>query len=127
MSASPTEQDPNGKNPHELGAKLDSGKVCVFQGLFDYFPRACFAVADVSTRGAKKYAWKGWEQVPNGYKRYSDAMGRHILKESIEGYYDIGPGGLGPEVLHASQVAWNAMARLELLLREIEKENSSQA
>lgn len=115
------EVDPHGKNPHELGAKLDAGKTSVWQGLFDYFPRACLSVADISTRGAKKYAWKGWEKVPNGYTRYSDALARHLVKEPIEGLYDIGPGGLGPEVLHAAQVAWNSMARLELLLRELEK------
>lgn len=106
------ETDPFGKNPHELGAKLDSGKVPVFRGLFDYFPRACFAVADVSDKGAKKYAWKGWENVEDGFNRYSDAMARHILKENYESH-DADTG-----CLHAAQVAWNAMARLELLLRK---------
>lgn len=112
------EVDPNGKTPHELGAKLDAGKPSVFRGLFDYFPRACLSVAEVSTLGAKKYAWKGWEKVPDGYARYSDALARHILAEAIEGKYDSGPKGIG--VLHAAQVAWNAMARLELALRDIE-------
>lgn len=109
------EVDPLGKNPHELGAKLDAGKAAVWQGLLDYFPRACQAVAEVSTLGAKKYAWKGWEVVPDGINRYGNALGRHILAESIEGLYDSGPKGIG--TLHASQVAWNALARLELLLR----------
>lgn len=124
MSAS-NEKDPLGMDPHTLGAKLDAGKISVFQGLFDYFPRACNAVAEVSTIGAKKYAWKGWEKVPNGFPRYSDALARHILSEAIEGRYDNGPKGTG--CLHAAQVAWNSMARLELLLREIEKENSKTA
>jgi hypothetical protein len=118
------EVDPLGKSSHELGAKLDAGKPCVFRGLLDYFPRACIAVADVSTRGAKKYAWKGWEKVPDGIDRYADAQARHIVKESIEGLFDIGPGGLGPEVLHQAQNAWNALARLELILRKLEKEKS---
>lgn len=116
------EADPNGKSPHQLGAKLDAGKPSVWRGLFDYFPRACLAIADVSTRGAKKYAWKGWEAVPDGEARYYDALCRHIVKESIEGLYDIGPGGLGPDVLHAACIAWNANARLELLLRRLENE-----
>ena len=120
MDNNQLESDPNGKRQHEPGAKLDAGKPAVWRGLLDYFPRACIAVADVSTRGASKYAWKGWEEVPDGINRYGDALGRHILYEAIDGPFDTGPNGLGPEVLHASQVAWNALARLELILREID-------
>ena len=111
------ESDPNGKRQHEPGAKLDSGKPAVWRGLLDYFPRACLAVAAVSTKGAAKYAWKGWESVPDGINRYGDAIGRHQLAEAIEGLYDSGPGGLGKDTLHSAQVAWNALARLELLIR----------
>lgn len=112
------ETDPNGKNPHEPGAKLDVGKPPIFRGLLDYFPRALLSVSNVSAVGASKYAWKGWEDVPDGFNRYSDAMGRHILSEGRGELYDDGPGGTG--LLHASQVAWNALARLELLLRSLE-------
>src|ERR1700693_3711287 len=110
------EKDPNGLDSHTKGAKLDAGKPSVWRGLLDYFPRACLAVSEVSTLGAQKYAWKGWEVVPDGINRYGDALGRHILAESIDGMFDNGPKGIG--VLHAAQVAWNAMARLELILRE---------
>jgi len=110
------ETDPLGKAPGERGSKLDAGKIAVYQGLFAYFPAACAAVANVSTIGAKKYSWKGWEDVPDGINRYSDALCRHILQESLEGPWDSGEGGTGE--LHAAQVAWNAMARLELILRE---------
>ena len=120
-----SESDPNGVAAHTPGAKLDHGKPAIWRGLLDYFPRACIAVADVSTRGAAKYAWKGWESVPDGINRYGDALGRHQVKESIEGLWDIGVGGLGPDVLHASQVAWNALARLELIMRELEKKNGT--
>lgn len=109
-----TEIDPNGKQTGELGAKFDFGKSPLFRGALDYFPRALSAVAEVSAYGANKYAWKGWETVPDGYLRYSDALGRHLVKESIEGYYDITDSNL----LHAAQVAWNANARLEILLRD---------
>lgn len=112
------ETDPHGKAMHERGAKLDAGKPATWRGLLDYFPRACIEVGRISTLGAQKYTWKGWEAVPEGFERYSDALARHLLAESIEGLYDSGPKGLGPDVLHASQVAWNAMARLELLLRK---------
>jgi len=107
------ERDPTGKSPHEPGAKLDSGKPSVYRGLLAYFPRACLAVAEVSTVGAKKYAWEGWKTVPDGYNRYSDALGRHIVYEHIDGSLDADTG-----LLHAAHTAWNAMARLELLLKE---------
>jgi hypothetical protein len=119
METKTQESDPNGMKAGEKGAKLDAGKPAVWRGLLDYFPRACLAVADVSTRGAAKYSWKGWEAVKDGEARYGDALARHIVKESIDGPFDVGPGGLGPEVLHASQIAWNALARLELILRRL--------
>jgi hypothetical protein len=108
-----SEKDPNGKSQHEKGAKLDAGKPAVFRGLLDYFPRACMAVAEVSTVGAKKYAWDGWKTVPDGIARYQDALSRHILKEAIEGPLDDDTG-----LTHKAAVAWNAMAVLELYLRE---------
>lgn len=108
------ETDPNGKNPHEPGAKLDFGKEAVWQGLLDYFPRACLEIAKVSQQGAAKYAWKGWESVPDGESRYRNAQGRHIVKESIEGRYD--PEGF----MHLAQNVWNGMAALEIMLRKEE-------
>lgn len=109
------ETDPNGKNPHEPGAKLDSGKSPVFRGLLDYFPRACKAVATVSDFGASKYAWKGWETVPDGVNRYSDALARHIVDEAAYGPITHDSG-----LLHKAHIAWNALAALELYLREHE-------
>lgn len=111
-----SEKDPNGKKPNEPGAKLDAGKSPIFRGLIDYFPRACSAVANVSRLGADKYAWKGWETVPDGFNRYSDALGRHLVAESLEGDWDY---SFPEPVLHAAEAAWNAFARLELKLREL--------
>ena len=110
-----TEADPHGKGQHELGAKMDAGKAPVMQGVLQYFPRALRLVSFVSLVGARKYAWKGWEKVPDGVNRYSDALGRHLLAESIEGPLDT-----DTQQLHAAQVAWNALARLELYVRELE-------
>jgi len=107
------EVDPNGISAKEPGSKLDAGKSPIYAGLIDYFPRACSAVAHVSDVGARKYTWKGWESVPNGVVRYSDALVRHLVGASIEGPVDSETG-----LDHAAQVAWNAMARLELILRE---------
>jgi hypothetical protein len=112
-----SEKDPNGKQPHEPGAKLDAGKSPVFRGLLDYFPNACRAVADVSQFGAKKYAWKGWETVPEGVLRYTDAMVRHCVDSVLEGSLDKTSG-----LTHAAHMAWNALAVLELTLRQQPKE-----
>lgn len=109
------ESDPHGKKPGEPGAKLDAGKAPVWQGLIDYFPRACMAVSEISGFGAAKYAWKGWESVPDGVARYSNAGFRHAFKEAIEGPFDKDSG-----LLHKAHFAWNALAALELYMRERE-------
>ena len=104
-------------DPSKIGTgaiKYDGGKPSLWRGVFEYFPRAVEAVGQISTFGASKYAWKGWESVPDGYNRYSDALGRHLLREGIDGPYDVTDSNL----LHAAQVAWNALARLELELKK---------
>lgn len=107
------EVDPNGIPAGTPGAKLDAQKAPVLAGVLQYFPRALIEVARCSEAGAKKYSWKGWESVPDGITRYGNALGRHMLYEEIEGEFDRDTG-----LLHATQVAWNALARLELILRE---------
>jgi hypothetical protein len=42
-------------------------------------------------------------------------MGRHLIAEEIEGPIDASTG-----LSHAAQTAWNALARLELMLRNSE-------
>lgn len=95
--------------------KYDGGKSPIYRGALSYFPRAIGAVASVSAFGASKYAWKGWEGVPNGFERYSDALVRHL---TYEGQGEV----LDPDsrLLHAAHVCWNSNARLEILLKEIE-------
>jgi len=95
--------------------KYDGGKSPVFRGALAYFPRAISAVAAVSAFGASKYAWKGWEGVPDGFNRYSDAMVRHLAYEGQGEILDPDSG-----LLHAAHAAWNSLARLELLLKERE-------
>ena len=111
------ESDPLGKQQKEPGAKLDAGKIGVTRGCLHYFPRALREVARLSTIGAKKYSWRGWEAVPDGINRYADALGRHEL--AIEGDYTKRDPDSG--VLEATAVAWNALSRLELILRALER------
>lgn len=100
-----------------MGAiKYDGGKAPIFRGVIDYFPRAVSAVAGISAFGASKYAWKGWEGVSDGYNRYSDALVRHLIYEGEGEVLDTDSG-----LLHAAHAAWNALARLELLIRERER------
>jgi len=108
------ERDPNGVSPGTPGAKLDAGKVDVTRGCLHYFPRALAAIAHLSSIGARKYSWKGWESVPDGITRYGAALGRHEL--GIEGDYN--RVDADTDVLEATAVAWNACARLELILRQ---------
>lgn len=108
------EVDPNGTPAHEPGAKLDAGKMRAGLVLGD-FAHALQQVAEVGTFGARKYTDHGWLSVPGGIERYTDAMLRHWLAEHTGGALDDQTG-----LLHAAHLAWNAMARLELMLRDAE-------
>jgi hypothetical protein len=110
------ESDPNGIGQHEAGAKTDEGKPQA--SLLLLFGKALRAVARVGTFGAIKYTRGGWQSVPDGINRYTDALLRHLLEENYEEYDRDLP------VLHAAQVAWNALARLELIIREKENEDA---
>lgn len=106
------EVDPTGRSAHDPGAKLDAGKPRV--GLvLGGFAQALREVAMVGTYGAKKYTDSGWVDVPDGFSRYTDAMLRHYLAEATGEQFDD-----GSDLLHAAHVAWNALARLELLMRQ---------
>jgi hypothetical protein len=101
--------DPYGIPQHAPGAKLDANKPqarLIIHGM----PRALLAVIAVADYGAKKYTTDGWRTVPNAIPRYTDAMLRHLLAEGME--------QRDPEsgLLHAAHAAWNALARLELML-----------
>lgn len=107
------EKDPHGIEQHEPGAKLDEGKTRV--GLvLGGFPNALEQVSRVGTFGANKYTEFGWLKVPDGQSRYTDAMLRHFLAECKGELIDRDSG-----MFHAAQTAWNALARLELMIRDM--------
>lgn len=108
-----SESDPLGKDVHTPGAKLDAGKPDA--SLLLDFGLALAAVAQVGTFGANKYTRGGWQHVPDGINRYTAAMIRHMFA----GRYD--PVDIDSGLEHDAQVAWNALARLELKLREQRK------
>lgn len=105
------EQDVKASPPGAV--KYDAGKSPIFRGCIGYFPRAISEVAAVSGFGATKYAWAGWRHVDDGLNRYTDAMVRHLAKEAEGEVVDPDSG-----LLHAAHVAWNALARLELIINQ---------
>jgi hypothetical protein len=110
----PLESDPSGIDQHSAGAKLDAGKNRL--GLvLGAFSRALTCVGAVGTYGANKYTDNGWLSVERGQERYTDALYRHLMKEASGEECDP-----DTNIYHAAHSAWNALARLELIIREKE-------
>ena len=97
------------------GIKYDSGKAKIGEMLVS-FKRSLLEVCKVYEFGFNKYGKDNFKNVENGYTRYTNAMIRHLLKEDSEVYDE------ETELLHASHCAWNALARLEMLLKQREQE-----
>lgn len=105
------ERDPNGKDAHDKGSKLDAGKNRMSLVLGAFAP-ALIAVSEVGTVGANKYTDDGWLEVPNGIQRYDDAQLRHWAKRHSGETIDP-----DTKLLHAAHEAWNALAKLTLILK----------
>lgn len=120
MLDSKPEADPvHGTDLNKPGTKADAGKprpALVLGG----FARALKEVVKVGTYGAVKYTDNGWMEVPNGLERYDDAKLRHWLDEKCGVAVD-----RDTQLMHAAHEAWNALARLDLLVREQEKASKS--
>lgn len=99
----------------QVGRKFDGGKSPVRRGVLEYFPRAILEIGNLSAFGAEKYDWDNWEFVEDAINRYGDAEIRHICEAAISGEKDEESG-----LLHATHAAWDALAVLELKLREKE-------
>jgi len=108
---SPEEKDPLGLSPHSPGAKLDDGKIDA-DLVLGAFANALIEVCKIGTFGAKKYTRDGWLSVENGESRYRSAGLRHWLKEATG--EEIDPDS---QLLHKAHKAWNALAELELYIR----------
>ena len=93
------------------GMKFDAGKPMAGLMVSD-FANALLAVSEVTTFGAKKYAPRSWMTVANARDRYCDALHRHLLMAAAGEKQD-----QESKLLHAAHVAWNALALLELEIR----------
>jgi hypothetical protein len=93
------------------GLKHDTGKIRPTL-VINSMALAMQAIAEVGTYGAAKYSDDNWLEVEDGIERYTDAMYRHLLDEAAGEALDDESG-----LMHAAHAAWNAIARLELMLR----------
>ncbi len=101
------------------GIKHDGGKVQPALVL-ETMARALQAVCEVGTFGAQKYSADNWLLVPGALSRYRNAKHRHMLAEAVGETHDPESG-----LLHAAHEAWNALAALELMLRNTASEQAS--
>lgn len=104
-------RDPFGKDQHSPGAKVDADKPRMHL-ITGGMARALIEVAKVGTFGAAKYTDDGWVEVPDGFRRYEDAQQRHAAYRHMGEDHDPESG-----LLHLAHEAWNALAKLDLHLR----------
>lgn len=96
------------------GKKNDEGKPRIGLLMQD-MSEAFFEISKVHTHGAVKYGSDNWKYVVDGLNRYTDAMYRHLNAEHRGELFD-----QDSEYLHAAHTAWNAIVRLQLVLKRLE-------
>ena len=111
----------NSNKVMEKGVKNDSGKLPYYIVLFKQFPLALQEVMKCSAAGNNKYHktdkdWQNFARVEGADTRYKNAMLRHMGEtgsvKDMEEY-----GGM----THEAAVVWNALADLEVSLRNKNK------
>ena len=98
---------------NEIGTKYDQGKPRLSEMIVD-FQEPMKELCKVWEFGANKYGKSNWKYVQNGVDRYSNALIRHLLAEDENLHDD------ESSLLHASHIAFNALARLYFILKERE-------
>lgn len=114
------------KYPKQQGLKCSNDKLPVFTVLMKQFPMAFEEVVKCSKAGHEKYLegdedWQNFSRVKGGSDTYKEAALRH-LKESVNKTYNEDMEDYG-KIRHLGQFCWNALAALELELREENKSN----
>jgi hypothetical protein len=97
------------------GIKYDSNKPRLAEMIID-FKEPLLQLCKVWEFGANKYEKSNWKLVENGRDRYTNAMLRHLVQEEDFLFDD------ESKLLHASHIAFNALARLYFIIQEL-KEN----
>lgn len=93
----------------EKGIKYDIGKPRLGEMIKD-FAEPLKEICKVWSFGADKYSKSNWKLVENAEDRYTNALIRHLVAEDTEVYDD------ESSILHATHVAWNAIARLYFIV-----------
>lgn len=109
---------------HSPGAKMDHDKIDM--SLLEFLPNALQEVCRVMDYGQVKYSRGGFLEVDDAKKRYTGAMFRHFIKESLgikhdagDPFYETEAGSRFKGTLrHDAQIAVNALFRLEVILRD---------
>lgn len=96
------------------GMKFDNDKPRL--DLLLDFGKALEEIGKVATFGANKYAPGNWLLVQDAQSRYQAALLRHLFQSNT--------AEKDPEtdLDHLAHVAWNALAVLELKLRQIDRQ-----
>lgn len=92
------------------GIKYDADKPRLAEMIID-FKEPLLELCKVWEFGANKYSKSNWKLVDNGKDRYTNAMLRHLVQEDNNLIDD------ESELLHASHIAFNALARLYFILK----------
>lgn len=91
--------------------KADAGKPNSFR-LIPW--QSIIELASVYEYGAKKYEANSWRQVPDGVKRYEDALMRHLIA-----YLQGEDLDKESNLRHLSHACWNVIALMELTRKEV--------
>ena len=94
------------------GIKYDTGKPRLAEMIID-FKEPLLQLCKVWEFGANKYEKSNWKLVDNGKDRYTNAMLRHLVQEEDFLFDD------ESKLLHASHIAFNALARLYFIVQEL--------
>lgn len=89
----------------------------IYSGFIKYFPRGIIKVAELSAKGNEQHnpgSPLHWDRSKSGDEK--DALMRHIVDDVL------GEGEDVDGVLHATKMAWRAMANLEKVLETIQDE-----
>jgi hypothetical protein len=95
----------------EVGTKYDDGKPRLAEMVID-FKEPLLELCKVWEFGANKYSKSNWKLVDNGKDRYTNAMLRHLVQEDDCLVDD------ESKLLHASHIAFNALARLYFIIQQ---------
>lgn len=94
------------------GKKFDNEKPRIGEVILN-FPLAIEQIGIAGTYGANKYSMDNFVKVPDAVNRYTNALFRHLIAEAKGETLDPETG-----LMHSIHATWNAVARLEMILRE---------